>query len=96
MVEIVNWMVVCGILIGGYVIFGFLGEIYDEIIVQVVELFCLLLIIFKMYQLQLICGMKMVCEFECCFEDFYFFSVDEYIDLVIDYVEYLCFDLIFE
>ena len=50
----------------------------------------------KMHQLQLIRGTKMAREFECRPEDFHLFSVDEYIDLVIDYVEHLRPDLILE
>ena len=46
-----------------------------------------------MHQLQLIRGTKMAREFECRPEDFHLFSVDEYIDLVIDYVEHLRPDL---
>lgn len=41
-------------------------------------------------------GTKMAREFECRPEDFHLFSVDEYIDLVIDYVEHLRPDLILE
>ncbi len=72
------------------------GETHDEIIAQAAELSRLPLTTLKMHQLQLIRGTKMAREFECRPEDFHLFSVDEYIDLVIDYVEHLRPDLILE
>ena len=84
------------ILTGGHVILGLPGETHDEIIAQAAELSRLPLTTLKMHQLQLIRGTKMAREFECRPEDFHLFSVDEYIDLVIDYVEHLRPDLILE
>ena len=95
-VETVNRTAACGILTGGHVILGLPGETHDEIIAQAAELSRLPLTTLKMHQLQLICGTKMAREFECRPEDFHLFSVDEYIDLVIDYVEHLRPDLILE
>lgn len=95
-VETVNRTAACGILTGGHVILGLPGETDDEIIAQAAELSRLPLTTLKMHQLQLIRGTKMAREFECRPEDFHLFSVDEYIDLVIDYVEHLRPDLILE
>ena len=92
-VETVNRTAACGILTGGHVILGLPGETHDEIIAQAAELSRLPLTTLKMHQLQLIRGTKMAREFECRPEDFHLFSVDEYIDLVIDYVEHLRPDL---
>ena len=51
----------------------------------------------KMHQLQLIRGTRMAHEYEQNPSDFYLFNdVNEYIDLVIDYVEHLRPDLVIE
>lgn len=95
-VEAVQRTAACGILTGGHVILGLPGESREEIIAQATELSRLPLTTLKMHQLQLIRGTKMAREFELHPEDFHLFSVDEYIDLVIDYVEHLRPDLILE
>lgn len=95
-VEAVQRTAACGILTGGHVILGLPGESREEIIAQAAELSRLPLTTLKMHQLQLIRGTKMAREFELHPEDFHLFSVDEYIDLVIDYVEHLRPDLILE
>ena len=95
-VEAVHRTAACGILTGGHVILGLPGESREEIIAQAAELSRLPLTTLKMHQLQLIRGTKMAREFELHPEDFHLFSVDEYIDLVIDYVEHLRPDLILE
>ena len=95
-VEAVHRTAACGILTGGHIILGLPGESREEIIAQAAELSRLPLTTLKMHQLQLIRGTKMAREFELHPEDFHLFSVDEYIDLVIDYVEHLRPDLILE
>ena len=95
-VEGVHRTAACGILTGGHVILGLPGESREGIIAQAAELSRLPLTTLKMHQLQLIRGTKMAREFELHPEDFHLFSVDEYIDLVIDYVEHLRPDLILE
>ena len=50
----------------------------------------------KMHQLQLIRGTRMALEYRQHPEDFHLFGVDEYIDLVIDYIEHLRPDLVLE
>jgi hypothetical protein len=50
----------------------------------------------KLHQLQLIKGTKMAEEFFSDASDFHLFSADEYIDLVIDFVERLRPDIVLE
>ena len=50
----------------------------------------------KMHQLQLIRGTRMAAEYEHAPEDFHLFDVDEYVELVVDYVEHLRPDLVLE
>ncbi len=50
----------------------------------------------KMHQLQLIRGTRMALEYEQHPEDFHLFGVEEYIDLVIDYIEHLRPDIVLE
>lgn len=86
----------CGILTGGHVILGLPGETHESIVTQAKVLSDLPLTTLKMHQLQLIRGTRMALEYEQRPEDFHLFDVDEYIELVIDYVEHLCPDLVLE
>ncbi len=85
-----------GILTGGHVILGLPGETHDMIVGQAAKLSELPLTTLKLHQLQLIRGTKMAREFEEHPEDFHLYEVDEYIDLVIDYVERLRPDMVLE
>lgn len=85
-----------GILTGGHIILGLPGETREEIIRQCRTLSDLPLTTLKMHQLQLIRGTKMAREYATNPDDFHLFSVDEYIDLVIDCVEHLRPDLVLE
>ena len=85
-----------GILIGGHVILGLPGETHDDIVSQAARLSELPLTTLKLHQLQLIRGTKMAHEFEEHPEEFHLYEVDEYIDLVIDYVEQLRPDMVLE
>ena len=85
-----------GILTGGHVILGLPGETHDMIVNQAEMLSKLPLTTLKMHQLQLIRGTKMAHEFEEHPDEFHLYQVDEYIDLVIDYVERLRPDMILE
>lgn len=85
-----------GIHTGGHVIFGLPGEEHDELICQAETLSRLPLTTLKIHQLQLIRGTRMAHEFEMHPEDFHLYGVDEYIDLVIDYIEHLRRDLVLE
>lgn len=85
-----------GIRTGGHVILGLPGESREDLIKQAERLSELPLTTLKMHQLQLIRGTRMAHEYALHPEEFHLFSADEYIDLVIDYVEYLRPDLILE
>jgi radical SAM protein (TIGR01212 family) len=78
-----------GILTGGHVILGLPGETYTDIVSQAGEISELPLATLKIHQLQLIRGTRMVREYEACPQDFHFFGVNEYIDLVVDYIQHL-------
>lgn len=94
--EAVERTAACGILTGGHVILGLPGETHDSIVAQAVLLSRLPLTTLKMHQLQLIRGTRMAHEYETNPEAFHLFDADEYIDLVIDYVEHLRPDLVLE
>lgn len=95
-VEAVERTANSGILVGGHVILGLPGETHDSIVEQADILSQLPLTTLKMHQLQLIRGTRMAHEFELNPTDFHLFEVDEYIDLVIDYVEHLRPDIVLE
>lgn len=85
-----------GIRTGGHVILGLPGEEHDEMMRQAVVLSELPLTTLKLHQLQLIRGTRMAHEYEQRPKDFHLYTADEYIDLVIDYVEHLRSDLVLE
>lgn len=85
-----------GIRTGGHVILGLPGESREDLIKQAERLSELPFTTLKMHQLQLIRGTRMAHEYALHPEEFHLFSADEYIDLVIDYVEHLRPDLILE
>ena len=95
-VDAVQRTAACGILTGGHVILGLQGETHPTIVAQARELSRLPLTTLKMHQLQLIRGTRMALEYERHPEDFHLFGVEEYIDLVIDYVEHLRPDIVLE
>lgn len=95
-VAAVNRTAGAGILTGGHVILGLPGETHESIVAQATTLSRLPLTTLKMHQLQLIRGTRMAHEHEVCPADFHLFDVDEYIDLVIDYVEHLRPDIVLE
>lgn len=86
----------CGILTGGHVILGLPGETHRSIVDQAGILSRLPLTTLKMHQLQLIRGTRMALEYEQHPEEFHLFDVEEYIELVIDYVEHLRPDMVLE
>ena len=85
-----------GIRVGAHIILGLPGETNDQLIKQASVLSALPLTTLKLHQLQLIKGTRMAHEFEMQPEDFHLYSADEYIDLVIDYVEHLRPDIVLE
>ena len=89
-VEAVQRTAACGILTGGHIILGLPGETHDTMVAQAGMLSELPLSTLKIHQLQLIRGTRMAHEYEENPTGFHLFrEVDEYIDLVIDYVEHL-------
>ena len=85
-----------GIRAGAHIILGLPGESNEQLIEQAGVLSRLPLTTLKLHQLQLIKGTRMAHEFEMQPEDFHLYSADEYIDLVIDYVEHLRPDMVLE
>lgn len=86
-----------GIRTGGHVIVGLPGEDGKQALLEQAKALSLLpLTTLKLHQLQLIKGTRMAYEYERNPCDFHLYSVDEYIDVVIDYVEHLRPDLVLE
>ena len=78
-----------GILVGGHLILGLPGEDHTELMHQADILAALPLDMIKLHQLQLIRGTRMAREYAEHPEEFHLYTVDEYIDLAIDYIERL-------
>ena len=95
-VDAVERTAACGILTGGHIILGLPGETHQSIVAQAQDLSGLPITTLKMHQLQLIRGTRMALEYERSPEDFHLFGVEEYIELVVDYVEHLRPDIVLE
>lgn len=95
-VNTVNRTVERGIMAGGHVILGLPGEDREMIIRQAEDISMLPLTTLKMHQLQLIKGTRMAHEYEEFPADFHLYTADEYIDLVLDYIERLRSDIVLE
>ena len=95
-IDAVNRTVERDIYVGGHIILGLPGESHEQIMKQATQLSRLPLTTLKLHQLQLIRGTKMAKEYMMNPELFHLYEVDEYIDLVIDYVERLRPDIILE
>lgn len=94
-VETVQRTTARGILTGGHVILGLPGESHDDMVSQAGVLSELPLTTLKMHQLQLIRGTRMAYEYEQNPAGFHLFNdVNEYIELVIDYIEHLRPDIV--
>jgi hypothetical protein len=78
-----------GIRTGGHMIIGLPGESREEIIAQAEILSGLPLHSLKFHQLQLIKGTTMAQEYVADPDQFSFFQIDEYIELMIDFLEKL-------
>ena len=86
-----------GLPVGGHVILGLPGESREDMLGQAADISCLPLDTLKLHQLQLIRGTRMAREYEERPEDFHLFDdVDEYIALVVDYIQRLRPDLVLE
>ena len=85
-----------GIPVGAHLILGLPGEGKEAILHEAEVLSALPLTTLKLHQLQLIKGTRMAREYAEHPSDFHLFTPDEYIDLVIDFIERLRPDLILE
>lgn len=83
-----------GILTGGHVIIGLPGEDENESIRQASVISSLPLNILKIHQMQIIRGTKLARLY--AEQPFHVYDVDEYIRLVVDYIEHLRSDLVLE
>lgn len=95
-VDAVNRTSERGLITGGHVILGLPCESRDEILEGADVLSGLPLTTLKLHQLQLIKGTRMAEEYFADPEGFHLFSAEEYVDLVIDYVERLRPDIVLE
>ena len=85
-----------GIPVGAHIILGLPGESREEMLAEADVLSRLPLTMLKLHQLQLIKGTQMAAEYADAPEDFHLFSADEYVDLVIDFLERLRPDFVLE
>jgi len=85
-----------GIRVGAHIILGLPGEEREGLIAQAGLLSSLPLTTLKLHQLQLIKGTRMAAEYAEQPGDFHLYTAEEYIDLVIDYVEHLRPDIVLE
>ena len=82
--------------VGAHLILGLPGESGDAMLHEATVLSDLPLTLLKLHQLQLIKGTRMAAEYAANPADFLLFTSDEYIDLVIDFIERLRPDLVLE
>lgn len=85
-----------GIRVGAHLILGLPQESREKLIAEAGILSALPLTTLKLHQLQLIKGTRMAEEYAQQPADFHLFTAEEYIDLVIDFVERLRPDIVLE
>ena len=85
-----------GIPVGAHIILGLPGEDKEELMRQATVLSRLPLTTLKLHQLQLIRGTRMAEEYAVCPDDFSLFSLYDYIETVVDYIERLRPDIVLE
>lgn len=85
-----------GLPVGVHIILGLPGEERVSLIRQTQQLSELPITTLKLHQLQLIRGTRMAEEFDESPEDFHLFELDEYIEVVVDYLENLRPDIVVE
>lgn len=85
-----------GIKVGAHVILGLPGEGREALMEESRILSQLPITMLKLHQLQLIKGTRMADEYVMSPSDFHLFSVDEYVDLAVDFVERLRPNIIIE
>ena len=85
-----------GIMIGAHLIFGLPSESYQSMLNGAIELSRLPINILKLHQLQIIKDTAMAREFERQPDSFRLYSLDEYLDFVVDVVENINTDIYLE
>ncbi len=85
-----------GIKTGAHIIFGLPGETRQMMIDEAAILSDLPVNTLKIHQLQIVKNTKMAHEFREHPEDFKFFDVDEYIELIIEFLDKLSPDIVME
>lgn len=85
-----------GIKVGAHIILGLPGEGRDALIKEASILSSMPISMLKLHQLQIIKGTRMAEEYAVRPSDFHLFTVDEYIDLVIDIMERVRPDMVME
>jgi radical SAM protein (TIGR01212 family) len=85
-----------GILVGAHMILGLPGETRQDIMNHSRKLSLLPVNMLKIHQLQIIRGTKMESEFSTNPKDFLAFTANEYIDLLISFLELLNPDIVVE
>lgn len=85
-----------GIDVGAHLILGLPGESKEMMLHEADELSKLPIKTLKLHQLQLIRGTRMAHEYEQHPKNFHLFSADEYVELIIDFIERLRPDIILD
>lgn len=85
-----------GIKVGAHIILGLPGEGRDALIKEASILSSMPISMLKLHQLQIIKGTRMAEEYAVRPSDFHLFTADEYIDLVIDFIERVRPDMVME
>ncbi len=85
-----------GIPVGVHIILGLPGERRDALAAQARVLSALPITTLKLHQLQLVKGTRMAEEYLHKPEDFHLFALNEYIEVVVDYLENLRSDMVVE
>lgn len=80
--------------VGGHVIVGLPGEDKDTIIKQAEKISATRLNILKIHQLQIVRGTRLAEEY--CKNPFHVFTVDEYIEIIGEYIKHLRKDIVIE
>lgn len=83
-----------GILVGIHLILGLPGESREQILGEAEEASRLPVISLKLHQLQLIRGTRMAKEYAEHPEQFHLYTADEYVELVVDFLERLRSDMV--
>ncbi|MGP1436578.1 MAG: TIGR01212 family radical SAM protein [Phocaeicola sp.] len=95
-VEAVQRTTEKGILVGIHLILGLPGESREQILDEAEEVSRLPVILLKLHQLQLIRGTCMAKEYAEHPERFHLYAADEYVELVVDFLERLRPDIVLD